>query len=143
MTVNTNYTIVSNCKQCDKPITQTLGKRAKLYCRDSCRQKAYQTANKVEMVSISRLEYERLLAIESKFSGIKDIPDSLYSDSNNSEIADLMKKQRNTKQNKIKSTDEAVLKPETIKTTPLDVKCPPMGLSKIELAVWRRNNQSK
>lgn len=138
------------CLVCHKPIESIKGKRQRKYCSDSCRQKAYQSANKVEIVSITKVEYDRLVAVAGYWNSrmndmseaIKNNPPSIIisTSSNEPNLNDLKTNEVNTKQKKIKGKDEAVLKPERIKTTALDVKCPPMGLSKTELAVWRRNN---
>lgn len=61
------------CLVCHKPIESIKGKRQRKYCSDSCRQKAYQSANKVEMVSISKVEYDRLLAAASSWNNIKTL----------------------------------------------------------------------
>lgn len=65
-------------------------------------------------------------------------------------LATIIEKEGKRIGNKAKSKDKVVLKPQDIisldissvgrKLHGLDVKCPPMGLSKTELAVWRRNN---
>lgn len=88
--------MTKNCLSCNSPIEQTKGKRAKLYCGALCKANYFKIKAFSDVVHISRTEYERLLAIESKFEGIKDIPDSLYPDGNNAKIASLMEKQRNT-----------------------------------------------
>lgn len=66
--------ITVGCLICRKPVAQVIGKRQRKYCSDSCRQKAYQTANKVQMVSISKVEYDRLRQIEVDYLLLKITP---------------------------------------------------------------------
>lgn len=83
-------TIKVKCQHCRKDMITIVGKRERKYCSNSCRQKAYQSANKVEMITISKVEYDRLLSIETHLETI------------------LKSGEVNTKQKKIKGKSNGV-----------------------------------
>lgn len=151
------------CQKCGKDMITIVGKRDRKYCSNSCRQKAYQSANKVEMISISKVEYDRLTSADIKAKGFKErydkaVKDGLFTKMPEypmaPEFKERMEKQHkeadlaylknievNTKQKRLYKKDEAVNKIKTHNLTGLDVKCHPQGLSKSDLAMWRRNNK--
>jgi hypothetical protein len=74
-------TIKVKCQQCGKDAITIVGKRERKYCSDSCRQKAYKISNKVEMITISKVEYDRLLSAEAVLK-----PERILSDNNDGYI---------------------------------------------------------
>lgn len=131
------------CLYCFKPIEQLPGKRERKYCSDSCRQKAYQTANKVQMVSISKVEYDRLKEAEFELNiirmlekkgetAISLVPEGIKIEFK-TVLDPIIEKEGKRTGNKVKSNVEAV-------NVLYSNKTPPPGLSKSEMGKWRRNN---
>jgi len=180
-------------EDCRKPIVQAPGKRSRLYCDGKCKARYFQKVKADKMISISREEYQRLLAceFELKVTNLLDkqgetkvslVPEGIKISTTTPESYDSNKVNRafsdefgqwedNTKVKKIKAavTDDfkPVLAPiiekqgkrtgekkeSEIKVAesftednihslaPKVHKSTSLGLTKAELAKWRKNNK--
>lgn len=120
--------MANRCLNCQLPVQQVAGKRAKLYCNQKCKAnyffKQKLIAKVADTVTISKVEYEILLAAEFELKIINELEKqgetkiSLVSEGFIIENKTVLDKKQdwkvNTRQRKNKVTNEAIFKPERI-----------------------------
>lgn len=104
----------NRCVNCQLPVEQVEGKRAKLYCNPKCKAayffKQKLIANSSEMISITKVEYDRLLAAASSWNdrmnatmeAIKNNPPSVIT-TNEPVLDPIIKKEGKHTGNKVKT----------------------------------------